>query len=111
MSERIANDGLGYLEHYPNAIQNKDLAYTMAVAGDPHESEAVRLRQHGERQLRETIVKDPGAVAVFAAITMNTIVPKINREMFAARQKYAELEMKPYDFAADAFDALEATRR
>jgi len=100
-----------YLEQHPFAVQNIELAHEMAIAGDPYETEAARLRMHGARQLRETIVKNPGEVQVFASITMNMIIPQINRARFAADQKYAELEMKPHDFAAEAFDALEATKR
>ena len=100
-----------YLAQHPNAVQDKNLALEMAIAGDPHESEAARLRSFGAQQLLETTVNKPGSVTGIAAVTMNAIVPKINRENAQADQKYAELELKPHDFAADAQRALDATKR
>lgn len=110
MNEQAPNNP-DYLEHHPDAIQDPELAHKMALAGAPDEAEAARLRQFAEVSLQNTIVKDPGNARVRAALVMNEIVPKINRLNSRTNQTYAEIEMKPHDFAADARASLKATKR
>ena len=100
-----------HLQEHPEAVQDIALAHEMAIAGDPHESEAARLRAHAELTIKHREVNDPGAVRTIAAIAMNRIIPDINRAQNQANQKYAELQMKPHDYAADARAALKATKR
>lgn len=92
-------------------IDDIGMAHEMALAGNEHESEAARLRQFGEAQMKRTLQDNRASIIGIAAVTIHRLVPKIEDAQREADIQYAAIEGKQYDIAAEALHKLKVTKR